>query len=327
MKRTSIEQNFYVMKNIQHKGGVFKMNIIVYGAGAIGAYFGGRLVEAGQNVTFFVRQKRAEQLAKGLVLESPEGRFEASVQLATDVEQLSTADVVIIAVKGYHFQEALPQIVDIATRTGAYVLPLLNGIEHVTLLQQQLGEQKVIGGFASIIATLNEQGHVVHSSKGSNIQFGALHDSQQNIVAELAALDGALRTSFVVSDDILKGMWKKYMLITAFSGITASTQQPASALQHAPTLHVAQAMIREMAQLAQLEGVALTTDEVEKEVARIAKFGGAQTSSMHQDLRKGLPLEVEHLHGAALRLAQKHGVMIPTVSTIYGILQPYAAGQ
>ena len=303
------------------------MRFIMYGAGAIGAYFGGRLVEAEQDVTFFVREKRAAQLANGLVIESPEGDVEASVNIATAVEHVPAADVVIVAVKGYHFLEALPQIVEIAERTGAYVLPLLNGIEHVTHLQQQLGVEKVLGGFASIIATLNEDGHVIHSSKSSNIQFGALAEGQQEIIAQLASLDEQLRTNFVANENILKGMWKKYMLITAFSGITSSTQQPASALQHAATLQVAQTIVREVAQLAALEGVVISAEEVEKEASRLAKFGHAQTSSMHQDLRKGLPLEVEHLHGGALRIAQKHGIAVPTIATVYGILQPYAAGK
>ena len=304
------------------------MKFIVYGAGAIGAYFGGRLVEAGEDVTFFVRERRAQQLADGLCIESPEGNFTASVHVATAVAQVSEADVIIVALKGYHVADALPQIIELAQKTNAYVLPLLNGIEHVTLLQQQLGNDKVLGGFAAIIATLNEQGHVLHSSKGSSVQFGALHTSQQSIVEKLAALNERVNTSFIASHNILAGMWKKYMLITAFSGVTSATQQPARALNmYAPTLKLAQSIVYEVAQLAKLEGVTITDDEVAKEASRLAKFDDAMTSSMHQDLRKGLPLEVEHLHGGALRLAQKHGVDVPFITCIYGILQPYANGQ
>lgn len=302
------------------------MNIIVYGAGAIGAYFGGRFAEAGANVTFFVRERRATQLANGLTIESPEGNVHMPVQVATSVDDVTTANVIIVAVKGYHFTDALPQIVELANKTNAYVLPLLNGIEHVALLQQALGAHRVIGGFASIIATLNEQGHVIHSSKGSNIQIGALAAEQQPIVDELAAMSEHMHTDVVAQGDILKGMWKKYMLIAAFAGITSTTQQPASCMQHEATLNVAKTIVREVAQLAQLEGVAFTEEEIEKEAARLEKFKGSMTSSMHQDMRKGLPLEVEHLHGGALRLAQKHGVTVPTIATVYGVLQPYVNG-
>ncbi|OCS84393.1 ketopantoate reductase family protein [Caryophanon latum] len=302
------------------------MNIIVYGAGAIGAYFGGRFAEAGANVTFFVRERRAAQLANGLTIESPEGNFHAHVHTATTVNDVTAADVIIVAVKGYHFKDALPQIVELANKTNAYVLPLLNGIEHVTLLRKSLGEHRVIGGFASIIATLNEQGHIIHSSKGSNIQIGALAAEQQPIVDELAAMSERMHTNVVAQSDIVKGMWKKYMLIAAFSGITSTTQQPASSMQHEATLNVAKTIVRELAQLAQLEGVSFTADEIEKEASRLEKFKGDVTSSMHQDLRKGLPLEVEHLHGGALRIAQKHDVTVPTIATVYGILQPYAHG-
>ena len=139
------------------------MNILVQGAGALGAYFGGRLLESGQNVSFFVREKRAAQLIKeGLKINSPEGNFESKdVTVYTSPEQVKNIDLVILAVKGYHLDQVIPQVQTIVQQTGACVLPLLNGMEHLERLQQAVGKEKVIGGFASIIATLNAQGHVV----------------------------------------------------------------------------------------------------------------------------------------------------------------------
>ena len=153
------------------------MNILVHGAGALGAYFGGRLLEADLNVSFFVRERRSAQLAKeGLKIYSPEGNFERKdVTVYTSPEKVKNIDLVILAVKGYHLDQAIPQIQTIVQRTGAFVLPLLNGVEHLEKLQQAIGKEKVLGGFASIIATLNEQGHVVHTSGSSAIKFGALH--------------------------------------------------------------------------------------------------------------------------------------------------------
>lgn len=305
------------------------MKFIVYGAGAIGAYFGGRLVEAKQDVTFFVRQRRAEQLsAHGLRLESPEGAFTAHVQVATTVEEVQQADVILVAVKGYHLKEALPQIIQLAKQTNAYVLPLLNGIEHVTHLQQALGEEQVLGGFASIIATLNEQGHVLHTSGSSAIQIGTLHPSQRNVIEAIGALQPHVHTNIIVNENIRKGMWSKYMFITAFSGITAATQQPAQAIIEQPaTEATAKQIVYEMGQIARLEGVAFSDEEIEKEASRLVKFKPHMTSSMHQDLRKGLPIEVEHLHGGALRIAHNHDIKLPTIATIYGILKPYEHGQ
>ena len=157
------------------------MNILVLGAGALGAYLGGRLLEAGQNVSFFVREKRAAQLTKeGLKISSPEGNFESrNVTIYTAPEQVKNIDLVILAVKGYHLDQVIPQVTSIVQQTGAFVLPLLNGMEHMEKLQQAIGKEKVIGGVASIVATLNEQGHVEHTSRSSAFKFRTSFMNQQ----------------------------------------------------------------------------------------------------------------------------------------------------
>ena len=305
------------------------MNILVQGAGALGAYFGGRLLEAGHNVSFFVREKRAAQLKiEGLKINSPEGNFECKdVTVYTSPEEVQQIDLVIVAVKGYHLDQALPQVQTIVERTGAFVWPLLNGMEHVERLQQAVGKEKVIGGFAAIIATLNEQGHVVHTSNNSTAKFGVLHSAQTEICAQLEKINEDVKTNIVREENILKHMWKKYILITAFSGITSAMQLPAGYIANSEaSFNVAKKVIYEMSQLAALEGIQLADVEVEKMADNLKKFKSTATSSMHQDMRKGLPIEVEHLHGGALRLAAKHGITIPVIETIYGILKPYENG-
>ena len=305
------------------------MNILVQGAGALGAYFGGRLLEAGHNVAFFVREKRAIQLKKeGLKITSPEGNFESrEVTVYTVTEEVPHTDLIILAVKGYHLDEAILQVKAIANRTGAFVLPLLNGMEHVEKLQQAIGKEKVLGGFAAIIATLNERGHVVHTSSSSMAKFGALHHNQLAICEKLEQMNEQVKTKLVREENILKHMWKKYILITAFSGITSAMQLPAGYIASSEaTFNVAKKVIVEMSELAQLEGIQLTDQEVEKMASNLKSFKPTATSSMHQDMRKGLPIEVEHLHGGALRLAAKHDALIPVIETLYGLLKPYENG-
>ena len=114
------------------------MNILVQGAGALGAYFGGRLLEAGHNVAFFVREKRAVQLKKeGLKITSPEGNFESKdVTVYTSPEEVQNIDLIIVTVKGYHLDQAIPQLQTIVERTGSFVLPLLNGMDTAKELRQ-----------------------------------------------------------------------------------------------------------------------------------------------------------------------------------------------
>ena len=305
------------------------MNILVQGAGALGAYFGGRLLEAGHNVSFFVREKRAAQLKQeGLKINSPEGMFESKdITVYTVPEEVKEIDLVILAVKGYHLEEVLPQIVTIVGQTGAFVLPLLNGMEHLERLQQAIGKEKVLGGFASIIATLNKQGHVEHTSGSSAVKFGALHNEQLDICQQLEEIHHRVRTNLLREENILKHMWTKYIFITAFSGITSAMQLPAGYIAgNEASFAVGKKIVFEMAALARKEGMALTDQEVEVMAHRLKGFQKEATSSMHQDMRKGLPLEVEHLHGGALRLAAKHHVAVPVIETIYGILKPYENG-
>lgn len=307
----------------------YSMNILVHGAGALGLYFGGRLQESGQNVSFFVRENRAKQISKeGLSINSPEGVYEFDeVTLYTSPEQVREIDLIILAVKGYHLNEAISQVQTIVEQTGAFVLPLLNGMEHLERLQQAVDKERVIGGFASIIATLNEKGHVEHTSGGSAIKFGALHDSQLEICEQLEEINKNLNTSIVREDNILKHMWKKYIFITAFSGTTSAMNLPSGAIsENEAAFVVGKKIIYEMSMLAKLEGIHLTDDEVETMANRLKGFHPKATSSMHQDLRKGLQIEVEHLHGGALRLATKHQMTTPVIETIYGILKPYEKG-
>jgi 2-dehydropantoate 2-reductase len=306
------------------------MNILVLGAGALGVYFGGRMLEVGQNVSFFVREKRAAQLTKeGLRINSPEGNFESrEVMIYTLPEKMRNIDLVILAVKGYHLDQVIPQVQTIVRQTGAFVLPLLNGMEHIEKLQIAIGKEKVLGGFASIIATLNEQGHVEHTSGSSTFKFGILHEQQTEICEQLEALQSQVNTKLVREENILKHMWKKYLFITAFSGITSAMQLPSGFIASAEaTFAVAKKVIHEMTMLAGQEGIILTDQEVETVTNTLIGFKKEATSSMHQDMRKGLPIEVEHLHGGALRLAAKHQVEVPVIETLYGILKPYENGK
>lgn len=306
------------------------MNILVQGAGALGVYFGGRILEAGYNVSYFVRERRAAQLEKeGLVINSPEGDFTSQdFKIYTTPESVENIDLIILAIKGYHLQQAIPQIQTIVERTGAFVLPLLNGVEQLDLLQKAVGKEKVIGGFAGIIATLNEKGHVVHSNNSSVVRFGALHEAQIEICEKLAEVGRNVKTKILQEKEILKHMWKKYIFITSFSGITSATQLTSGYIaENEATLAVAQNIVYEMSMLAEKEGISLTEKEIESMANNIKIMHPEATSSMHQDMRKGLPLEVEHLQGGALRIAAKHGVEIPVIQTIYGILKPYENGR
>ncbi len=288
------------------------------------------MLEAGVNVSFFVREKRAEQLKKeGLKINSTEGNFiTKDVIVYTSPEKVKNIDLVILAVKGYRLEQVIPQVQTIVQQTGAFVLPLLNGVEHLQTLLKAIGKEKVLGGFASIIATLNEQGHVEHTNANSAIKFGSLHNEQSEICKQLEEIDSRIKTNVIREENILKHMWKKYIFITSFSGITSAMQLPAGFIANTEaSFVVAKNVIFEMSMLAEKEGISLLAQEVESMANRLRFFPEEATSSMHQDMRKGSNLEVEHLHGGALRLATKHQVSVPVIETLYGVLKPYENGK
>ncbi|MFD2655427.1 ketopantoate reductase family protein [Gracilibacillus thailandensis] len=299
------------------------MNISIVGAGALGSYFGVRWSKAGANVQFIVREKRAAQLQdNGLKINSMNGddQIENPV-IVTDPTQAAPADIIVVSVKGYHLEsviDTLEKLVDAHT----YILPILNGVKHYDVLTNHFGKKKVLGGLANIIATLDDNGHVKHTSKIDEIRFGPLDEGQIEICEQLAEISAAANMTSVYSDKILTDIWYKYMFITAFSGITTvSNMEIGELLVHEETKDIIQQLLHEMRQIAFCEKVDLTVQHLEKAWKTLYSLPASATSSMHQDYRKGLHVELEHLQGAAIELASKHQLDIPHLKTIYGILK------
>ncbi len=301
------------------------MHIVVIGAGALGAYFGGRFEEAGAKVTFLVRKKRAEQIQNhGLDIKSTKGDYAIkNPKIVTNASEIDAADLVFLSVKGYHLKGAMDDVKQLVEK-GANVLPVLNGIEHVSVLQEQLGRDAVLGGLCFIIATLNNKGHVEHSSAFHNLVFGPLEPAQTTICNQLEELSKQANIKMIHSKAISLELWKKYMYITAFSGITTATNLPIGPIcDYKETFYVAEMILQEMKRLANKYEVDLTDVDVEKAKKNFMNLNRDATSSMHQDRRKNLTLEVDHLHGGALRLAKAKGLELPFTEAVYGLIKPF----
>ncbi|MDY0406957.1 ketopantoate reductase family protein [Virgibacillus sp. 179-BFC.A HS] len=300
------------------------MHIAVIGAGALGLYYGGRFQEAGAKVTFLVREKRAEQINEnGLHIKSTKGDYTIeNVEITTKAEEIADPDLVLLSVKGYHLPGTLDDVKILADK-GAFILPVLNGIEHIGILQQAVGKDAVLGGLCFIMATLDEKGHVVHSGDFDRLVYGELEPTQTNICQQLDELAKQSNIQAQHSDDIMLELWKKYMFITAFSGITTATNLPIGPVrENKDTFRVAEIMLDEMKQLANKCGSEVTEKDVESE-NNLLELDDEATSSMHQDRRKGLTLEVDHLQGGALRLAKAKGLDVPYIDAVHGIIKPF----
>lgn len=301
------------------------MNIVIMGAGALGCYFGGRLQQAGQNVQYLVRKNRAKQMKEnGIGITSPHGNYQfTELHISENVHDIEKADLVILAVKGPHLQGTLADL-KVLVEKGAKVLPLLNGLEHISILQDELGEEAVLGGSAFIIATLDEKGHVIHSNENHDLIFGALHPSQAKVCDEFEQAVKSAIMSVGRTENILIRMWIKYMFITAFSGVTTAANLPIGTIRSFPaTKGLLENALIEMMELANAYDIGITRQNVVQAMENMTGLPEESTSSMHQDRRKGLTLEVEHLQGGALRLADKANLKLPVIGTLYALIKPF----
>ncbi|SFB28495.1 2-dehydropantoate 2-reductase [Lentibacillus halodurans] len=301
------------------------MRIVILGAGALGVYFGVRWIELGSDVTFLVREKRAAQIREnGLKINSTQGDYEIkNPQVATEPSEIESADLVLVSVKGYHLDGTLAHLKAL-TNKGAYVLPVLNGIEHISVLQEELGKEKVIGGLSFIFASLNDKGHVEQSGDMHHLIFGPLESSQQGICRRLEEFSRDAGFISKYSDNISLELWKKYMFITALSGVTTAANLPIGAIrEHAETFHIAKMILREMQSLAAAYGAEIPDQEVESAIQNVHALDPEATSSMHKDRRKGLRLEVDHLQGGAVRLAENTGLEVPYIRAVLGLIKPF----
>src|SRR3569833_3036282 len=138
------------------------MRVLVVGAGAIGGFFGGRMLQAGRDVTFLVRAKRAgEQASAGLVIKSPNGDVTLKNPPTVQADRLNAKfDVILLSCKAFDLDDAMKSFAP-AVGSQTAVIPMLNGMRHLDMLDQKFGRERVLGCLCGIAETLNEHSEVV----------------------------------------------------------------------------------------------------------------------------------------------------------------------
>jgi 2-dehydropantoate 2-reductase len=306
------------------------MNVVVMGAGAVGATFGARLAEAGHRVSFVARGDHLHALRRdGLRLRSTLGDVHLHpVTALAEPGEAGEADLVLFTVKAQDSEEAVRRIAPIvgpATR----VLTLQNGIDGVETLRRAFGDERVFGGVAYIEAVIVSPGEVVHKSPFARIVFGPLSGAADpRADATLEAFEEAGVEASLEADPMV-AVWRKWLLICAFSGMTALTRKPIGPIvERAETRRLLRAAMQEIADLAAARGVALPEDAVDAAMELVTRsFEPTMTSSLAQDLAAGKPLELEALNGAASRWGRDLGVPTPVNDFIYAALVLHAAGE
>jgi len=302
------------------------MRITVMGAGGVGGYFGARLAQSGNDVSFIARGRHLEALqTKGIALKSPLGDARLKVKAFENPQQAGTADVVLFAVKLWDTESAAESLRPIAK--DALVIPLQNGVESIERLKKILSKESVIGGAAYIAARIAEPGVIVQTGQFARLRFGPLLDSQRAAAQAFLNVCKKAGVDAELSEDIVRVIWEKFVLLVGISGATALARRPLGVVRADPDLRwLLECAMRETWQLAQKRGISLPEDFVAKTLSGIDKLPADMKASMAADLEAGGKLEAPWLCGAVVRMAQEHGLAAPVNRAIYAALKPYVDG-
>jgi 2-dehydropantoate 2-reductase len=304
---------------------VNSVRVVVFGTGAVGAYFGGRLAEAGEDVGFIVRGPSLAALRdRGLRVASPEGDFTIHPARASDsLPDLGPADIILVGVKAWQVTEAARAIRPLLG-PDTFVVPLQNGVEAPTQLAAVLGADCVLGGLCRIIAQVSAPGEIRHEGGEPYIGFGELAGGLSPRVERLQAAFARCRgVTAEALEDVRAEMWRKFLFIASASGLGAVRGAPLGLIRTLPeTREMLERAMREVLDLARAYGVSLPDDAVSETLAFTDSLPAEATTSMQRDIAAGRPSELEAQSGAVVRLGREKGVPTPVHESLYRSLAP-----
>ena len=300
------------------------MRIAIFGTGGVGGYFGGRLAQAGEDVTFIARGEHLRAIqTTGLRVESLSGDFTIDPAKATDdVNEVGEVDLAIVGVKAWQVAEAARSM---KPMVGPHttVLPLQNGVDAVGELRAELGADRVIGGLCRIVSFVVGPGHIRHAGFAPSVVIGELDNRRTDRVVAIEAVFNHAGIETMIAPDIQVALWMKFLFIASFSGVGAIANAPARVLRTDPELRLQ--MLRAMEEictLAHARGIKLPENAIETVMAGVNALPENATSSMQRDIAAGKPSELESQNGAVVRMARESSVEVPTHEFIYEKLRP-----
>jgi 2-dehydropantoate 2-reductase len=304
------------------------MKIAIMGAGALGCYFGGRILQAGGDVSFIARGAHLEALrTNGLTIESPLGDAHiAPVTASDDPAEIGEADLVLFLVKLYDTEEAARAMAPLlGPNTG--VLSFQNGVDAWQRIGAIVGEERVIGGTAYIPADIRVPGIIRHSGAFARLTFGEFDGSLSERCEAFQAILEKAGVEAQLVEDIDVRIWEKFIILSALSAITTLTRLPIGPIMadhHAARLF--EAALRETHAVGMARCPGLSADAADRQMAIARGFPPHMRASMLDDLERGKRLELRDLSGAVVRIGKETGVPTPVHETVLAALHPYADG-
>jgi 2-dehydropantoate 2-reductase len=298
------------------------------GAGGVGGYFGGRLAQAGHEVAFVARGRHLEAIrAQGLRLTSPLGDATVKVQAAEDPAGLGAAEVVLFAVKLWDTESAAERIRPLVAK-GGLVIPFQNGVESIGRIGGVLGAERVMGGAAYIAGRIGEPGVIVQTGTMARLRFGPVLPAQKKTAQAFLAACNEAKIDAELTDDIVKVLWEKFVLLVAVSATTTVTRKSLGVVRSDPDLRwLLEACMRETWALGRKRGVKLADDLVEQTLKFVDGLPAEMRASMAADLEAGGKLEAPWLSGAVARMSREAGLEAIANRAVFAALKPYVEGR
>jgi len=305
------------------------MKIAIMGSGGVGGYFGARLAKAGAEVSFIARGAHLAAMREhGLKVESGLGDIHLpQVNVTDDPQTIGKVDLVLFSVKLRDTETAAQSIKPLfGPDTG--ILSFQNGVQKDDILRGVFGEKPVMGGVAYIATAIGRPGVIKHTGTLQRLVFGE-YDGRRSPRAEAflaACLKGGVDAQ--LNDDIRRQIWEKFVFLVALSGTTTTMRRPIGPIRSNPqTRAFLLEIMREAVKVGRAHGVALPEDYAEQRLAFCDSLPADMTSSMHHDLERGNPLEVQWLSGGVAQLGEKAGIPTPANRAVWDILALHAGGR
>ena len=302
------------------------MRILVIGAGAVGGYFGGRLAEAGRNVTFLVRGRQAETIHEhGLRIVSPHGNATLQPKLILAGQLAGAYDLIILCVKAYSLAGAMSDFA-VAVGPDTIILPLLNGMRHLDLLSGRFGEDCVIGGACFVAAEVDTGGRIVQLTDIHRLVYGELKGGNSpriNVLYE--AMRGAAFEART-SENILHDMWEKWVLLASLGAATCLMRGNIGEIEAIPGgADLARAILGECSAISTACGYVPGAAFLARTEKMLTTPRSTLTSSMYRDMSKNTLVEVDQILGDLLERGRKFAVTAPLIEAACANLRIYQA--
>jgi 2-dehydropantoate 2-reductase len=301
------------------------MRILVVGAGAIGGYFGGRMLAAGRDVTFLVRPRRAAELAEaGLVIKSPNGDVTLKNPPTVQADRLNEKfDAVLLSCKAFDLDDAIRSF---APAVGAQtaIVPLLNGMRHLDVLDSRFGHAHVLGGLCAIAVTLNEHREVVQLAPMQSLTFGERDGKISDRVRDIAEMMASGQFGSAASEHVVQEMWEKWVFLASLAASTSLMRTSLGNILASPGgRDFVLGVLDECSAIATAEGHAPRAPFLERTRGMLTAEGSQLTASMFRDIKAGAPVEADHVIGDLIARGDTAKVPVPKLRIAYTHLKAY----